>query len=136
MCVIIVDLSFIFVWMSLIDCICTTFAILSYQEKKEKKSKDKKKDKKDKKKVCVIRCYAECVVQECLGGCIPMSEFSTQCFFVFICFHQDKKSSKDYLENAVSGDKEDDFGSDGEENGTTEHVDDANAMGELALLGD
>lgn len=63
-----------------------------------------------------------------------MSEFSTQCFFVFICFHQDKKSSKDYLENAVSGDKEDDFGSDGEENGTTEHVDDANAMGEFALL--
>lgn len=40
--------------MSLIDCICTTFAILSYQEKKEKKSKDKKKDKKDKKKVCVM----------------------------------------------------------------------------------
>lgn len=38
----------------LINCICTTFAILSYQEKKEKKSKDKKKDKKDKKKVCVM----------------------------------------------------------------------------------
>ena len=55
-------------------------------------------------------------------------------FLSFFAHHQDKKSSKDYLENAVSGDKEDDFGSDGEENGTTEHVDDANAMGEFALL--
>jgi len=45
---------------------------------------------------------------------------------------QDKKSkeSKNYLEDAVSGDKEDDFGSDADNNEPTEHVDDANAMGE------
>jgi translation initiation factor 5 len=44
---------------------------------------------------------------------------------------KEKKSKEDksYLEDAVSGGKdEDDFGSDGEENGAAESVDDANAM--------
>lgn len=47
-----------------------------------------------------------------------------------VCQIQDKKSKedKDYLEEAVSGDKDDEFGSDDEEP-ITEHVDDANAMG-------
>ena len=54
---------------------------------------------------------------------------------IFFCKHslQEKKSKEDnYLEDAVSGGKdEDDFGSDGEENGAAESVDDANAMGEF-----
>ena len=56
----------------------------------------------------------------------------------FFCKHslQEKKSKEDnYLEDAVSGGKdEDDFGSDGEENGAAESVDDANAMGEFWVL--
>ena len=51
---------------------------------------------------------------------------------IILSISQDKKSkeSKNYLEDAVSGDKEDDFGSDADNNEPTEHVDDANAMGE------
>jgi hypothetical protein len=42
---------------------------------------------------------------------------------------KDKKSKeKSYLDDAVDGDKEDDFGSDDEDAGPTEVVDDANAM--------
>ena len=47
-----------------------------------------------------------------------------------VCQIQDKKSKedKDYLEEAVSGDKDDEFGSSDDEEPITEHVDDANAM--------
>ncbi len=66
------------------------------------------------------------LIVACLISCTILITFPLPCTL------QDKKSKEDksYLEDAVSGDKDDDFGSDGEDNGPTEHVDDANAMGE------
>ena len=57
-------------------------------------------------------------------------------FSMPLSFHQDKKSKEDksYLEDAVSGDKDDDsYGSDGEDNGPTEHVGDDAAMGKCTM---
>lgn len=100
----------------------------SPKDKKEKKSKDKKKEKKDKKKVCKhIIDYCVLVVNNKTRQCISTTKNHVS---------QEKKSKEDksYLEDAVSGDKDDDFDVDDEDDddddALAEHVDDAVAMSE------